>query len=682
MTRIYTSKNSVGLSLLFLLSTLSCFSQDPGKAKFIDPHNMNTLVKPGDNFVEYAGGVWLKSNSIPAKETTWGSFSILRDFNVNALKKILTEAAADKNAKPGSVKKRVSDFYLAAMDSAALEQMNAEPIRADLKRVNALRNNNQVLDEIVCQHSHGIGSPLFGFFVAQDRKHPDRMAVQFSQGGLSMPDRDYYLKSDARSKKIQGAQRAYIISLFTLSGTSEDQAKKSAEIIFAFEKKLAKAQMSRTEMRDPLKTYNKFSISDFTKTTPAIDWKVFLAKLNITDQDSMLVNVPKFFPVADSLVKNAPVDDLKIYLQWNLLRAAAPYLSKAFVDAEFAYNQTLTGQKIQTPRWQRASNLTDGNIGELLGQLYVEQYFKPEAKARMNDLIGNLVKAYEIRIKQLDWMSDITKQKALAKLKAFHPKIAYPDHWKNYDGLEITHKTFLQNVRNANSWAFNDMISQLGKPVDRTRWGMTPPTVNAYYNPVNNEIVFPAGILQYPFFHPEADDAFNYGGIGAVIGHEISHGFDDSGSQYDKDGSLRNWWTAEDRKKFEAKAKLLQQQFDAYTVLDTLHVNGKLTLGENIGDLGGLNAAYEAFKMTEQGKSDKKIEGFTPDQRFFLAWAQVWRSKTLPDRTAQLILIDSHSPGEYRAIGAPSNMDAWYEAFNVQPGDKLYKKPEDRIKIW
>jgi len=682
MTTLYSTRKVSRLTILFLLFTIDLFAQDPGKAKFIDPANMNALVKPGDNFVEYAGGVWLKNNSIPAKETTWGSFSILRDFNVNALKKILTEAAADTKTKPGSVKRRVADFYVAAMDSVTCEQLGADPIRADLKRVSELNSNNQVMEEIVYQRSQGVGSPLFGFFVGQDRKHPDRMAVQFAQGGLSMPDRDYYLKSDARSKKIQGAQSAYIISLFTLSGVPEEQAKKNAQTIFAFEKKLAKAQMSRTEMRDPLKTYNKFSISDFTKMTPSIDWKLFLAKLNITSQDSMLVNVPKFFPVADSLVKNASIDDWKVYLQWNVLRAAAPYLSKPFVEAEFGYNQVLTGQKVQTPRWQRASNLTDGNIGELLGQLYVAEYFKPEAKARMDELIKNLVKAYEIRIKQLDWMSEATKEKALAKLKAFHPKIAYPDKWKNYEGLEITDKTFLLNVRHANRWTFNDMISQLGKPVDRSRWGMTPPTVNAYYNPVNNEIVFPAGILQYPFFHPDADDAFNYGGIGAVIGHEISHGFDDSGSQYDKDGTLRNWWTAEDRTKFEAKAKLLQQQFDAYTVLDTLHVNGKLTLGENIGDLGGLNAAYQAFKMTKQGKSNKKIDGFTPDQRFFLAWAQVWRSKTLPERTAQLIVIDPHAPGEYRAIGAPSNMDAWYKAFHVQPGQKLYKKPEDRIKIW
>jgi len=300
----------------------------------------------------------------------------------------------------------------------------------------------------------------------------------------------------------------------------------------------------------------------------------------------------------------------------------------------------------------------------------------------MEELIGNLIKAYEIRIKNLDWMSPVTKEKALAKLHTFTPKIAYPNKWKNYEGLKINRNTYFQNVRNAGVWAYNDMVSQLGKPVDRSKWGMTAPTVNAYYNPVMNEIVFPAGILQFPFFDPNADDAVNYGGIGAVIGHEISHGFDDSGSQYDKDGTLRNWWTPEDLARFKDKATALQKQYDAYTVLDTIHVNGKLTLGENIGDLGGLNAAYEAFKMTKQGKTNEKIDGFTPDQRFFLAWAQVWRGNILPESAAQLIVTDPHSPGEYRTIGAPVNMDAWYQAFNIQPGDKLYKKPEDRIKIW
>ncbi len=670
------------LAVVTAAFSLTAQSQDVPKPKFIDSGNMDLMTKPGEDFVNYAGGVWLKNNAVPAKETRWGSFNILREFNLKAMQTILADAMNDKKAQAGSLKRRVGDFYAAGLDSLAAEKLGMDPIRADLKRAGELKTTQQVLDEIILQRTQALGSPLFGFSIGQDRKHPDRMVVQFSQGGISLPDRDYYIKSDPRSKKAQDALNTYMVTLFTLTGISETEAKKKAEAIFNLEKKLAKAQMSRVEMRDPQKTYNKLAVADFSKTTPSIDWKSFLGKLKITTEDSVLVNVPKFFVTADSLVRSIPMSDWQAYMQWNILRSAASLLSKPFVDASFAYNQTLTGQKIQTPRWERAASRVDNSIGDLLGQLYVEKYFKPQAKARMQELIANLVKAYEIRIKNLDWMSEVTKQKALDKLKAFTPKIAYPDKWKDYPGLVITDKSQYQNAKNAGKWSFEDMLSQLGKPVDRTRWGMTPPTVNAYYSPVMNEIVFPAGILQFPFFHPEADDAFNYGGIGAVIGHEISHGFDDSGSQYDKDGTLRNWWTAEDREKFTAKAKLLQEQYDAYTILDTLHVNGKLTLGENIGDLGGLNAAYEAFKMTPQGKSDAKIDGFTPDQRFFLAWAQVWRSKTLPERAAQLIITDSHSPDNFRAIGAPVNMDAWYKAFDIKSGDKLYKKPEDRIKIW
>lgn len=667
---------------LMLMSTSVFAQKEKSKPKVIDPANMDFTVKPGDDFVQYAGGIWLRNNPVPAKETRWGSFSILRDFNVKAVREILEDAAADQNAAPGSVKKRVGDFYFSAMDSLAVERAGFEPAKPLYERAGSVSTPEGVMDEIIYQRVNGFAAPLFTFFVGQDRKHPQTMALHVYQGGTSLPDRDYYLKDNARNLKIREAFNTYIVTLFKLAGESEEVATKNAEIIFNLEKQLAAAQMSRVEMRDPYKTYNKFSIADFSKKTPAFNWPQTLQKFMVSGEDSILVNAPNFFVVADSLLKNVPVDHWKVYLQWNVLRSAAPYLSSPFVDANFAYTQVLTGQKVQTPRWQRMSNLTDRTIGELLGQLYVEKHFKPEAKARMDEMIKNLIKAYEIRIKKLEWMSDVTKQKALDKLMAFTPKIGYPEKWKTYDGLEISRDSFFQNWLNTQKWSYQDMISQLGKPVDKTRFGMTPPTVNAYYSPVNNEIVFPAGILQYPFFHPEADDAFNYGAIGAVIGHEISHGFDDSGSQYDKDGTLRNWWTKEDRERFDALAQKLREQFDAYTVLDTLHVNGKLTLGENIGDLGGLNAAYEAFKMTAQGKSNKKIDGFTPDQRFFLAWAQVWRSNTLPETKAQLIVTDPHSPAEYRAIGPLVNMDAWYKAFNVKPGDKLYKKPEDRIKIW
>ncbi|NOT74281.1 MAG: M13 family metallopeptidase [Cyclobacteriaceae bacterium] len=682
MTKILSFK--VNILLLLLLAGVSAVNaqQEKSKAKLIDPANMNLTVKPGDEFREYAGGVWLKNNPVPAKETNWGSFSLLRDFNQKAVYKIVTEAAADKTAPAGSVKRRVGDFYASGMDSLGIEKAGFSPIAADYARAGSLQNTQQVIDEIVLERIQGIGSPLFGLFVGQDRKHPQIMAAQISQGGITMGDRDYYLKNDPRSKKIQDAFTKYMVTLFKLAGDDEATAKKKAEIVYAMEKKLAAAQMSRVEMRDPYKTYNKLSIADFSKMAPTFDWKNTLDKFKVGGSDSILVNVPKFFVTADSLLKNGSIQQWQTYLQWNILRGASPFLSKPFIDASFAYNQAVTGQKIQTPRWQRMSTLTDGTIGELLGQLYVEKHFKPEAKARMKEMINNLVKAYEIRIKQLDWMSEATKVKALEKLRGFTPKVGYPDKWRTYDGLVISSDAFFQNLRNAGIWQYNEMVAQLGKPVDRTRFGMTPPTVNAYYSPVLNEIVFPAGILQYPFFNMDADDAFNYGAIGSVIGHEISHGFDDSGSQYQADGTLKNWWTAEDRAKFNEKTRKLQEQFDAYTVLDTLHVNGKLTMGENIGDLGGLNAAYEAFKMTPQGKSNTKIDGFTPDQRFFLAWAQVWRGNQLNESKAQMILTNPHSPGEYRTIGAPVNMDAWYKAFNIKPGDKLYKKPEDRIKIW
>jgi putative endopeptidase len=650
--------------------------------KFIDPANMDLSVKPGDDFFTYASGTWVKNNPVPAKETRWGSFNILRDFNINAVRTVLEKAVADKSAPDGSVTKRVADFYSAGMDSLTIEKRGFSPIQPILKDIDGIENKAALQKMIAHIRTSGAGAPLYGFFVGQDRKNVEVMIPQFSQGGITLPDRDYYLKQDGRNPQIQVAYKNYMVTLFGLTGVPKGDAEKNAEAIFELEKKLANAQMSRVEMRDAYKTYNKFEVDDFSRTTPGINWRETLTDLQVQNEDSVLVNNPAFFKEVSGLLETVSLQDWKTYLKWNVLRSAAPYLSTPFVDANFAFTQVLTGQRIQTPRWQRMSSLTDGSIGELLGQLYVKDYFKPEAKARMEELVDNLRKAFAIRIKSLDWMGAETKEKALAKLAAFRPKIGYPDAWKNYDGLNISKDSFFENVRNVGMWNYNDMISRLGKPVDRERWGMTPPTVNAYYNATLNEIVFPAGILQFPFFDAQADDAINYGGIGAVIGHEMSHGFDDNGSKYDADGTLRNWWTEEDRARFDAKTKTLVKQFDAYTVQDTIHVNGKLTLGENIGDLGGLNVAYEAFKMTEQAKSGKMTDGFTPDQRFFLSWAQVWRGNILPQTEAQLIITDSHSPAKFRTIGAPVNMDAWYQAFNVKEGDKLYKNPEDRIRIW
>jgi putative endopeptidase len=675
-------KAGLALALMFTASCLIPAQAQTTVKKFIDPANMDRSHKPGDDFYMFASGTWIKNNPVPAKETRWGSFNELRDFNINAVKNVIEKAVADKNAAPGSISKRVADFYTAGMDSITIEKRGYSPIQPELEAIANINNETALLKTIARLRVKGAGSPLYGFFVGQDRKNVERMMPQLSQGGTSLPDRDYYLKTEGRNQQIQDAYKKYITTLFTLTGTTESDAKQNAETIFALEKQMANAQMSRVEMRDPYKTYNKLHIDDFSKTTEGLDWRLILTDLQVKGEDSILVNNPGFFKEVARLLKSTPLQDWKTYLQWNVLKSSAPYLSSAFVDANFAFNQVQSGQRIQTPRWQRMSSLTDGSIGELLGQLYVKEYFKPEAKARMAELVTNLRKAFANRIKNLDWMSPATKVKALAKLAAFRPKIGYPDKWRNYDGLQIEPNTYFENVKNVGEWNYNFMVSQLGKPVDRERWGMTPPTVNAYYNATLNEIVFPAGILQFPFFDAKADDALNYGGIGAVIGHEMSHGFDDNGSKYDADGTLRNWWTEEDRTKFDAKTKALVKQFDDYTVLDTIHVNGKLTLGENIGDLGGLNVAYEAFKMTPQGMSTKKIDGFAPDQRFFLAWAQVWRGNALPQTTAQLIITDTHSPGPYRTIGAPVNMDAWYKAFNVKEGDKLYKKPADRIRIW
>lgn len=667
--------------LLFSL-ILSTGSHAQTTTKFIDPANMDFTVRPGDDFYTYAGGAWIKNNPVPAKETRWGSFNMLRDFNINAVKKVLETAAADKTAKAGSLTKRVGDFYTAGMDSVAIEKRGAAPVMPYLESIAAIKNKEALISKANELRTYSVGGGFFTFFIGQDRKNVEHMVPQTGQGGTTLPDRDYYLKNDAKSTGIQEAYKKFMATLFSLVGNNPEKAAQLSNNVYELEKKLAAAQKSRVEMRDVYKTYNKFLVADFSKTTPSFNWNKIMKELKAAGEDSILVNNPAFFVSLDSIFTATPLEDLKSYLQWNVLKGAAPHLSTAFVDANFSFNQVLSGQKVQTPRWQRISQLTDGSIGELLGQLYVKEYFKPEAKARMSELISNVRKAFANRINNLDWMGAETKQKALAKLAAFRPKIGYPDKWKDYEGLDITADKYFENVQNAGKWGYDFMISQLGKPVDRTRFGMTPPTVNAYYSATLNEIVFPAGILQFPFFDPAADDAVNYGGIGAVIGHEMSHGFDDNGSKYDADGTLRNWWTQEDSLKFVAKTLDLGKQFDAYTILDTLHVNGKLTMGENIGDLGGLNVAYEAFKMTKQGQGNDLIDGFTPDQRFFLSWAQVWRGNILPQTAAQLLITDTHSPGPYRTIGAPVNMDAWYNAFDVKPGDKLYKKPEDRIKIW
>jgi putative endopeptidase len=650
--------------------------------KFIDPANMDLTVKPGDDFFEYANGAWTKQNAIPAKETSWGSFNILNDENKKKLLGIV-EAASKATGQPkGSIKQRVGDLYASGMDTAAIEKRGYEPIKADLQRIDGITDLNGVINEIVYERTNAIGGPLFGFGIGQDPKQVTKYVANFSQGGTGLGDRDYYLKSDPRITRIQAAYKQYITDLFTLTGSSADDAAKYAATIFAMEHKLAEAEMSRVEMRDPVKTYNKLTVTAFSQSTPHLNWAQILPKLKVNGQDSVLVDQPEFFKAADALLAATPVEDWKVYLKAGIMRGAAGALSTPFVNAQFKFSMVTTGQKVQTPRNERMTAFVDRGLGELLGQLYVEQYFTPAAKAYMVGLVNNLKGTLGDRIKRLDWMTPETKERALKKLAAFTVKIGYTDKWETYTGLVIERNDYFGNIRHVGIWNYNRNIARLGKPVDKTEWGMTPPTVNAYYNPVNNEIVFPAGILQFPFFDFKADDAVNYGGIGAVIGHEMTHGFDDEGRQFDADGTLRDWWKKEDADKFKTRSDKVVDQFNSFVAVDTMHVNGRLTLGENLADLGGINVAYEAFKKTKEGQSTTKIDGFTPDQRFFLSFAQVWRGLVRPERLAQLTQTDPHSPGRFRTNGPITNIDAWYKAFNVQPGDKMYKKPEDRIKIW
>ena len=659
---------------------LFSFAQPIKKFKFIDSSNMNLSVKPGQNFYDYANGDWIKNNPIPPSKTSWGSFLVLRDASLTALKNILEDAA--KNPEKNRLMKMTGDFYASGMDSIAIEKLGYEPIKNDLANIGKINTVQDLVKEIASMRVNGIASPLFGFYIDQDDRNASKYISKFGQGGTSLPDRDYYLKNDARITNIRKEFLLYMTDLFKMVGTDSAKAKLQADNILALETQLAKAQYSRVEMRDPVKLYHKFFVDDFSKTTTNINWKNLMQQMNVTGQDSILVSNPAFLKTVDSLLTATPLATWKAYLQWYIIKNSVAYLSNDFVDRNFIFSKVLSGQKEITPRWQRMSGLVDNNLGELLGQLYVAQYFKPEAKIRMIELVKNLQQTFKDRIKKLDWMSASTKAKAIIKLDAFTKKIGYTDKWKTYDGLVITRNNFLENIRNANRWGYKDNIDRLGKPIDKTEWGLTPPTINATYSPSKNQITFPAGILQFPFFDFAADDAINYGGIGAVIGHEMTHGFDDQGRQFDADGNLRDWWTADDAKQFKTKADMVVSQYDAYTVLDTLHVNGKLTLGENLADLGGLAIAYEAFKKTPQGKTTTKIEGFTPDQRFFLSWAQVWRSSYLPETAAQLILTDPHSPNQYRTNGIVSNMDEFYKAFDVKPGDKMYKPVDKRIRIW
>jgi putative endopeptidase len=674
----------IGASVLTLAACQQSGSNAANKSerKLLDPANMDTTVKPGDNFFLYANGTWLKNNPVPPSETRWGSFNELVENNYKALHGLLDEAAAKKDAAAGSAEQKVGDLYRTGMDSAAIDKAGITPLNGVLSRIDAIKDANGLMSEVALEETEGI-NPLFGFGVSPDDKEVTKEVCQFGQAGLGLPDRDYYFDKDPRTSGIRDAYKVFQVKMLTLMGEDSAAAKKDAADIFNLETALAGASMTRVEMRDPYKVYNKYDLGTLNKQTPNIDWKVLFTNMKITGQDTCIVGMPKFFQEVSKQLKATPVDVWKKYLKYHLVVNMSPYLSHDFDNARFDfYGRTVRGQKEQKPRWKRVLMVVDGSVGDLLGKMYVDKYFKPEAKQRMLELVNNLQQTYADRIKRLDWMSDATKAKAIAKLNTFMKKIGYTDKWKDYSSLTVVNNDYAKNIMASNTFDYNYNLNKLGKPVDKTEWGMTPPTVNAYYNPAFNEIVFPAGILQYPFFDKDADDAVNYGGIGAVIGHEMTHGFDDQGRQYDAEGNLHDWWTPEDAQKFTAKANVVVDQFNHYTVLDSVHVNGQLTEGENLADLGGIAIAYEAFKKTAQGKGNEKIDGFTPDQRFFLSWAQVWRANTTDQELANRVKTDPHSPSLWRCNSAPSNMQAFYDAFNVKPGDKMYRPDSTRAKVW
>ena len=653
----------------------------PGtKIKFIDAANMDLNVKPGDNFYLYVNGNWIKNNPVPASKTRWGSFDLLREQSSHRIQGILEEAAAAPSAS--RINQMVGDFYLSGIDSGTLEKLGYDPIKTDLQRIDSITTISGLLNEITYDRIYNSSTALFGFNIGPDDKNVTQYIPNLNQGGTTLPDRDYYIKSDKRSITIRTAYAQHLSNAFMLVGENQSAATTHANAVMRIETALAKAQLSRVELRDPDKTYNKYSVKDFSNMTPSMEWKDILIKFKVNGADSILTNNPSFFKTVDLLLSALSIDDWKTYLKWKIINSSSPYLSDSFVKEDFSFRHVLTGQKQMLPRAERVSNELDGDLGDLVGQLYVAKYFKPEAKQRMQGLVNNLMETFGERINKLDWMSAETKARAIEKLKAITKKIAFPDKWKDYQGVTIIRNDYLGNVHRSDTWNYNDRVSRFGKPVDKTIWGMTPPTINAYYNPAYNEIVFPAGILQYPFFDFEADDAVNYGGIAAVIGHEMTHGFDDEGRKYAADGNLKDWWTKDDATSFNKRANQVVTQYNGFAVLDTLHVNGKLTLGENLADLGGLTIAYDAFTKTAQFKEGKKIDSFTPTQRFFINWAQVWRNNILPEMAAQLIITDPHSPGLYRANGPVSNLDPWYDAFNVKEGDKMYKPKNERIKVW
>ncbi len=646
----------------------------------IDLQNMDPAVRPQDDFYLHVNGGWVKTHEIPPEKTVIGAFYDLRDKADEDVRAIIEEVAARPGLQPGSDEQKVADMYRAWMDTDRLNALGLKPIEADLAAIGQLASVADVARWMGEQQAHG-GPTALHFYVSVDARDSEHYAAHLWQGGLGLPDRDYYLSDNPRKQELRQQYRQHIGKMLALAGLPEPE--QAAEQIMAFETAIARLHWTRVQSRDSEKRYNKFTLEALKEQAPDFDWDAWLQGLGVQNLQAIIVNQPDFVQGFARLLKETPMATIHNWLRWQLLEDAASALSEEIDNANFEfYGKALSGQQEQKPRWKRGVRVVNGSLGEIIGKLYVARHFKPEAKARMRELVENLRKAYGESIDELEWMSAETKEKAKAKLAAFTPKIGYPDRWKDYSALEIRADDLIGNLRRAARVEHQQDVEKIGQTIRTWEWGMTPQTVNAYYSPTRNEIVFPAAILQPPFFNMEADDAVNYGGIGAVIGHEMGHGFDDQGSRYDGEGNLQNWWTEQDLQEFKKRTARLVEQYNGYYPFPDVHVNGELTLGENIGDLAGVTIALKAYRMALAGQEAPVIDGLTGMQRFFMGYAQIWRNKIREQALRNRLTTDPHSPGHYRANGPLSNVPEFYETFDVKPGDPMYIPPEQRVKIW
>lgn len=652
------------------------------KIAAINPANMDTTVAAGTDFYEYACGGWIKNNPLKPEYARFGTFDQLLENNQEQLRVLIEELSATPH-EAGSVAGKIGALYAMGLDSTKLNADGVAPVKEELAAINALATKSDVSKMVATLHKEGM-APFFALFVGADEKNSAMNIVQLYQAGIGMGDRDYYLLEDEGSAKMRDAYRAYINKLFTLAGSSPEQADAAVDAVMKIEKAIAEISYGREDLRDSQKNYNKLAYEDFKQIESPLDWDVYFESMGLAGLKELDAKQINFYKDMSEALRNTTVDEQKYYLAFNLLSAAAPYLSDDFVDADFEfYGKVMSGKQEQQPRWKRSLNTVNGALGEAVGEMYVEKYFPASSTEKMLTLVGNLQTALSERINGLEWMSDTTKAKAQEKLAAFTVKIGYPDKWRDYSGLEIKDDSYWANVRRSNIFDMAYQLADVDKPVDKSRWHMNPQTVNAYYNPTTNEICFPAAILQPPFFNPDADDAVNYGAIGVVIGHEMTHGFDDQGRNYDKDGNLIDWWTAEDAVRFTERADKLVDQYDQIIVIDTLHANGRFTLGENIADHGGLLVAHQAYLNSLKGKeTPAPIDGFTNEQRFFLGYATLWGQNIRPEEIRRRTKIDPHSLGKWRVNAALRNIAPFYAAFDIKEGDPMFMAPVDRVVIW